>query len=431
MDVSEAQSLAVKAKRPLPRAYTLAVLFIIYVFSFIDRNVLGVLLPQIKTELVLADWQLGFIGGIAFALFYVICGLPLASWADRGNRVNIIAICISLWSVMTASTALAGNFFQLVLARIGVAVGEAGSSPASQSILADLYEPERRASVLGIYMAGGPTGIFVALLTGGYLAEAYGWRNTFIILGLAGLVMPILLKLTVKEPVRGAMESRPDSAAPPLLQTLTLLFSRPAFRHVALASALSAFVGYGTSLWLPSFLVRSYGLSLGQAGLFLAVLSAAGSIGGMILGGYLADALARRDRRLVLWVPGAGMALGAVFAAGAFLSQRFELVLFCLALQGGLGNLWPGPAYATAQQLVGLRMRAAAIAILLFIINIIGLGLGPFIVGALSDVFAAVYGNESLRYSLLWTATAGMAWSAVHFYFAGRHLLHDLDRAPA
>ena len=407
--------------------YVLAVLFVTYAASFVDRSILGILLPQIKHDLALADWQLGFIGGVAFALFYVVFGLPLARWSDRGHRVTIIALSLLIWSVMTALCGLATGFYTLMFARIGVAIGEAGSSPASQSLIGKLFRPADRPAALGIFWAAAPTGSVIALVLGGLLAEAFGWRGAFIMVGLPGLVLSLLVKLTIREPAPSVQNGVVIQAAS-TFEAIKVLASRPTFRHLSVACGLSALVSYGIGLWGPSFLARSYHLSLAQVGFYMAILGAITGTGGMIAGGFLARFNAKRDQRFVMWAPALGMATGAVLACISLTTHNLAIYFLASALQGAGASLWPGPSYATVQQLVDERMRAQSIAVALLVVTLIGLGIGPLAVGALSDVFHKLFGEEALRYAMLFTSVAFDAWAAVHFYLAGRHIIADLAR---
>lgn len=413
------------------RRYMLGLLVGVFAFNFIDRNILSVLLPQIKAELELSDLQLGLIGGIAFALFYSTAGLPMARLADRVNRVNIIGLAIALWSVMTAVGGLATSFVYLMLSRVGVGIGEAGCTPPAHSILSDVYEPERRATALSIYSAGAPIGGFVGLLVGGWVAEWYGWRTAMMVVGLPGLLLALVVKLTLREPPRGLVEKRAtEEPTPSVFGVIRLLGSRPTFRHLALGASLSAFAGYGNILWLPSYLHRSIGMGIGEIGTWLSFMGLIAGTTGMIAGGAISDRLARRNPAWWMWFPAASIVVGVPFGAAAFLLSSKWIVLACLTVPGLTANIYPGPTYSTVQGMVGLRMRAVAIAFILFFINLIGLGIGPFVVGALSDWFQTLFGNESLRYSLLIILTCFKSWSAVHFYLAGRTVAADLARAP-
>lgn len=415
---------------PRYRAFILGTLLVTYAVNFIDRNILAILLPQIRDEFSLADWQLGMLGGIAFALFYSTLGLPIASWADRSNRVTIISIAVTVWSIMTALSGMATSFIMLLLARIGVGIGEAGATPPSHSIIGDLYTAEKRASAIAIYTMGTSIGGFLGLIIGGWVAEYYGWRTAFMVVGFPGVLLAIFIKLTLKDPPRGMSENRAQPKEPASIREVaSLLWSRPTFRHLSMGAALAAIISYGNGLWLPSFITRSFGMSLGLVGTYLAIIGLFGGLIGVYLGGVLSDYLAKRDQRWWMWVPAAGALLGVPFAVVAYLTSNVWVSLVFLFIPGMMASTFPGPSYATTQRLVGLNMRATASAFVLFIVTMIGLGLGPFIIGLISDALTAQFGIEALRYSLLITLLFKV-WSAVHFFLAGKTIANDLERAP-
>ena len=412
------------------RRYVLGVLVVVYSFNFIDRQILSILLEPIKAELGLSDAQLGLLTGFAFAAFYATLGIPIARHADRSNRRNLIALALTVWSAMTALSGLAQNFWHLLIARIGVGVGEAGCSPPAHAIIADYYPVERRATALGIYALGIPFGILFGFLAGGWINEFFGWRAAFFVVGIPGLLLAVLVRLTVREPPRGLAEGRSGAAEQPtMLETARFLWSRSSFRHLALGGALTAFVGYAFTSWMPSFLVRSHGMTTGEIGTWLGlILGIPGGIG-IVLGGYLADRLGGRDARWYMWIVAVALTVTVPFSAAVFLADTPAIALALFGVPVLLGNFYQATTFSQAQGLVGLRMRAVAAAILLFILNIIGLGLGPYLVGVLSDAMSDRFGIESLRYALLAASFVNL-WAAAHYYVAGRHLKGDLAAAP-
>ena len=305
---------------PRYRQYVLGILLVVYVFNFIDRQILSILLEPIRQDLKLSDTQLGFLSGVAFAIFYATMGIPIARLADRTSRVNVIAWSLTAWSVMTAICGPAMNFWQLMLGRIGVAVGEAGASPASHSLISDYFVPETRASAMGIYAMGVPIGTLIGLLAGGWLVHFFDWRTAFIMVGLPGVLMAIIVRMTVKEPPRGNSEAIMKEQEPvPLKEAIAFLWARPSFRHVVLAVAFHAFVSYGYNGWLPAFFARSYGMGSAEIGSWLAPLIGVFAGLGTFSGGYISDYFARRDRRWYVWVPGITLAHQcAVFPAGVY-----------------------------------------------------------------------------------------------------------------
>lgn len=408
------------------RRYVLGVLVMVYTVNFIDRQILSILLQDIKTDLGLSDTKLGLLSGFAFAAFYATLGIPIARWADRGNRRNLIALALALWSGMTALSGFAVNFWQLLAARIGVAVGEAGCTPPANSIIADLYAPGRRATALGIYAMGIPFGILFGFLAGGWINEFFGWRWAFFVVGVPGLILALIVRYTVPEPPRGLAEGREAAAEQPTFaDTLRTLAAKKSFIHLAIGGGLTAFVGYGWVTWMPAFLMRSHGMSSGEVGTYLGfIVGIAGGIG-IALGGYLADYFGSRDKRWYLWIVSVALVVTVPLALGVFWAQSAKASLLALILPMVFGNFYQATCFAQAQGLVPLRMRAVAAAVMLFILNIIGLGGGPQTVGILSDYFAASHGKDSLRIALQ-ICTLINIWAAVHFWIGGRHLARDL-----
>ncbi|MEZ5557488.1 MAG: MFS transporter [Pseudomonadales bacterium] len=408
------------------RRYALGVLVVVYTFNFIDRQILSILLEPIRLDLGLSDTQMGLLAGFAFAAFYATMGIPIARFADRSNRRNLIAVALTIWSGMTALSGMAGNFWQLLVARIGVGVGEAGCSPPAHSMLSDYYPAHRRATALGIYSLGIPFGILFGFVAGGWMNEQFGWRAAFFVVGIPGLVLALLVRLTVREPPRGYAEARSDSGPMPSMgETIRYLWGKRSFRHLAFGGALTAFVGYGLVNWTPAFMLRSHGMNTGEAGSYLGlILGIPGGIG-IALGGYLADRFGARDTRWFLWIVAVALIACVPFSFAVFLSPSPYAALLFLILPVALGNFYQATTFSQTQGLVNLRMRAVASAVLLFILNIIGLGLGPLTVGVLSDALAPRFGDESLRYSLLICGLVN-AWAALHYYLGGRTLAADL-----
>ena len=411
---------------PAVRNYALGVLVVVYTFNFIDRQILSILLEPIKQDLGLSDSALGMLTGFAFALFYATLGIPIARFADRSNRRNLIAWALAIWSAMTAVSGLAQNFWHLLLARIGVGVGEAGCSPPAHSMLADYFPTENRATALGIYSLGIPFGILFGFIAGGWLNEFFGWRVAFFIVGVPGLLLAILVRFTLREPPRGMAEGRvADEEQPTIMETFRFLWSKRSFRHMAVGGGLTAFVGYGVITWVPSFLIRSYGMNTGDVGTYLGlILGIPGGIG-IALGGYLADRYGARDTRWYLWIVSVALIASTPLFFGVYLSNTAFASLMFLILPILLGNFYQATTFSQTQGLVSLRMRSVAAAVLLFILNMIGLGAGPQAVGILSDILQPSYGDESLRYALLMLSTVQI-WAAYHYYQAGKSLKDDL-----
>ncbi len=412
------------------RRYALVMLAVVYMFNFIDRQILAILLPAIREEFGVSDAWLGFLAGTAFAMFYVTLGIPVARYADRHNRRNLIALAVALWSGMTALCGVAANFVQLALARIGVGVGEAGCSPPAHSMIADLYPPEQRSTAMGVYSIGISVGIMLAYLLGGWVVQNIGWREAFFIVGLPGLLLALVVRFTVVEPPRGHSEGREAvGERPPLFRILRFLWRRSSFAHMTIAAGLSSYVGYSVISFLPSFLDRSFGMPEDLIGLYLGLIIGIIGGAGFFLGGYIADHLGRTDHRRALRFIGLTVFLTAIPYAVMFLSGSWQLALLFFAIPALTANVYLAPVLSQVQGLVSLRMRAMASAVALLIINVIGLGLGPLLTGALSDLLAARFGEESMRYSLLIVTSVVLPWAAWHYVRAGRTIDADLALA--
>ncbi|MGC6471404.1 MAG: spinster family MFS transporter [Parvibaculales bacterium] len=408
------------------RHYALGVLVAVYTFNFIDRQILSILIEPVKADLGLSDTAMGLLTGFAFAAFYVTLGIPIARFADRANRRNLIAGAISIWSLFTALSGLAQNFWHLLIARIGVGVGEAGCSPPAHSMIADYYPADQRATALGIYSLGIPFGIMFGLFAGGWINEFFGWRMAFFVVGLPGLLLALLVRFTLTEPPRGMAEGRTDKGEQPgVLETLNYLWQKKSFRHMSFAAGLAAFVGYGFITWAPAFLIRSFGMSTGEVGTWFGlILGIPGGIG-IALGGYLADKTGAKDPKWYLWTTALALLVICPLNVIVFLATDSVTALIAMIIPVLLSNFYQATTFSQTQGISELRMRAMAAGILLFIMNIIGLGLGPQLVGLVSDLLKDTYGTESLRYALLICGLANL-WAAVHYFIAGRHLKNDL-----
>lgn len=443
--------------RPTPRAWLLTVLVLAYTSNFVDRSIVGVLGEAIKADLRLADWQLGVLGGLSFAIFYSVLGLPMARVAERSSRVRLIAVSLALWSGMTALCGLSGAYWQLLLCRIGVGVGEAGCSPAAHSLISDYVPPGRRASALSVYALGIPLGTMIGAFAGGWIAQTIGWRAAFVVVGLPGLILAVVLRLTVKEPPRGYAEPRRVVLdAPPLTAVIRTLLAKPAFAHLAAGAALTSFAGYGMAQFAAPFLVRAYGLDYAQAGAAWGLIGGASVGVGTLAGGLIADRAARRDPRWYAWIAAVGLVAAAPLYIAGFMQTRPAWAIGVLLLPGLFHYAYLGPTFAVVHGMVAPRMRASATALLFLIMNLIGLGLGPLAVGALSDVLAqrfyagagtfaaacpggrAVAGAseaaaaachgalvDGTRYALV-AVLMVFFWAAAHFVMAGRTLRQAL-----
>ena len=413
------------------RYYALGLLTIVYVFNFIDRQIVVILQESIKEDLGLMDWQLGMLSGFAFAVFYVTMGVPIARIADKGVRRNVISFSLALWSAMTALCGTVSSFWQLLLARIGVGVGEAGCSPPAHSIISDMFPTEQRATALSTYNMGINFGVFIGFLAGGWINELVGWRAAFIYVGLPGVLFAVFVRLTLKEPPRGMSEVKPVSQeAPPLMDVFKLLWDRASFRHMAMAAGLHAFVSYGVGGWMAPFLQRVHDLGSGETANWLAPIAALPAAVGAFLGGYFCDKYGRQDARMYIWIPSGAIILALPFQLAAYFLDDHRIAMLVYAIPVLLNACYLGPMLAMTHGLVSLRMRAVSSSVLFLVLNFIGLGLGPLITGVLSDVFSVSMGSgNGLRWALV-VVTLANVWAAVHYLMAARTLRSDLSRAP-
>jgi len=413
------------------RNYTLAMLVAIYASSHVDRQIVSILAESIKLELMLSDTQLGFLIGLSFAIFYATLGIPIAILADRYSRRNIIAISVIVWSGMTALCGLAGSYVQLALARIGVGIGEAGSSPPSHSMISDLYPAEQRATAMGIYASGINIGVLIGFLVGGWIDQIYGWRMAFFVVGIPGIILGLLMFFTVKEPARTqAPKPLPQSIFAEVWDTFKIMMSIPSLRHIVIGTTLVVFVGYGALYWNGVYFRRILGLTPAETGTLLALIG--GVIGGIgtLSGGWLADRLAKRDKRMYVWLT-AGVKLGILpIAIWYYLTTDLMTAIILTTITAFFGGFYLSVSFALNQSLLPPARRALGSALLLFCINIVGLGFGPQLVGILSDYFSADYGVDGLRYALIVVVSMNL-WGCFHYFWAGRNLREDLKIAEA
>lgn len=407
------------------RSGMLTVLTLVYACNFMDRNVLGLLMQPIKMDLQLSDTQMGFLSGIAFAFFYATCGIPIARWADRGNRVSIIAISTALWSVMVIWCGMAATFVQLLMARIGAAIGEAGCVPPAQSLIADFYSRSERPRAMSYYMIGGPISVMVALLVAGWVNEIYGWRVVFIALGLPGLILTVIVWLFLKEPrlLSGHQRQNVDEASSLVsyFQVFNTLWCQLAYRHLAIGFTLIYLFSYGIAQWVPAFLIRTHHINTGELGSWYALIWGVGGAIGTYFGGQLAARHAANNERRQLRAMAAILCGFIPLYVGIYLVESLYTVLALMTMSALVYCSMFGPLYAMIQEVVLPNVRAMAVAIVLFLANLIGMGLGPIAVGAMSDMLRPVLGEESLRIALLvWTP--GFLWAAFHLLRAGRYV---------
>ncbi len=411
------------------RAWVLAVLTLTYTFNHVDRQILVILLEPIKNEFGMSDGQIGWLTGIAFAAFYATLGIPVAMWADRGNRRNIISIALGVWSLMTALSGLAQNYWQLLTARMGVGVGEAGGTPPATSMIADLYPPQERATALGVYTCGIGFGILAGFALGGYVYELYGWRAAFFIAGVPGLLLALLVRFGIKEPVRGLADQRvDDEPAPSMGETLRFLMSQTSYLWLLAGCLLICISANAFLVFTSSHLQRTYGLTPGQVSLPLGLLiGGVGSIGAVVLG-RVCDTLSKKDMR---WRPLIIALCAAVAIPFAWMFLRAPTVGEAYAwnlVPSFIGLIYASVAYTASQELVKLRMRSFASAFMLFCLTLIGIGFGPLIAGTLSDHFTAAGAAQPLARSLEIILLFNAA-SIVCLLMATRNYRRDVARA--
>ncbi len=447
------------------KAYALSMLVVVYTSNFIDRQIIGIVAKNLKADLGISNLQIGLLAGLSFAVLYSLLGVPIARLAERFNRVTIIAVSLALWSAFTAACGLAQNFTQLFLMRVGVGIGEAGCSPASQSLLSDYYSPKKRATALSIYTLGIPFGTLFGALLAGNIAETYGWRMAFFLVGLPGIALAVILKLTLKEAPRGSWDAAALQAGPTpsLWRVCKTLFSKPSFRHMAAGATLSSFAGYGVASFGVLFLASGpFNIGGAEAATAYGVVGGLAAAVGIFLGGVVTDYIGKHSTRAYPLVPGIGFLIAAPLYYFAF--QQPTLIGIGLGVIAPLilQYLYLGPTFAVTHNLVEPRMRASATALLFLPINLIGLGFGPPFVGWLADLmtsrdFAAqnlgdftaacaaaaqpgaaadlvaacgTSNFEGVKWAILITAVVFYAWAGLHYVYAARFVKRDLEAGP-
>ncbi|MCC2111060.1 MAG: MFS transporter [Hyphomicrobiales bacterium] len=399
--------------------YILLLLTAILAVNFLDRYILSILLDAIGRDLSLTDTELGLLSGIFFAAVFVLFGFPVAKLAAKGNRRNIVAASALIWSALTITMGAAQNFAQLALARLGVGIGEAGAVAPSHSVITDLYPPERRTSALSTYVAGANAGILLAFLIGGLGGQAFGWRWAFVIAGIPGLVLAFLLRFTVAEPVREGVELSDTERRSLLLATLQTILADSGLVHAMIGVALTGVVAFGGLAWNPTFLIRAHHMTQAETGTFLALT--VGIFGGLgtVFCGRLADRLGRRNARWRLGIVVIALLAAKPFVFAILLIEETVPVLLCFVVPAALASVFWGPSFAFLHSRVEAEMRPMATAIYLFAFNLIGMGIGPTLVGIMSDTVFSALAENSLRYALLVIQFAGI-WGAWHYWRAMR-----------
>jgi MFS family permease len=412
---------------------TLWVLLLVYILNFLDRQILNILAEPIKGELGLSDTELGLLAGPAFAVFYAVLGIPIARFADRvaTNRSTLISVSLVIWSGMTVLCGFAQNFWQMALARIGVGVGEAGCTPAAHSLISDAVAPEKRASAIAFYGMGVPIGTLLGLVIGGVVNDIWGWRAALMLVGAPGVLLALLLPFLLKEPRRFGLakgDSAPSGPPPvPVFDAMAEIFTSRAYVWLLVAASFAAFLSYGKGLWTLSLFIRSHGLSTTEVGLIGAATLGVAGVFGTWLGGWAADRYGAINRRHILTLPAVGMAIAAPIQFLGYGAPVWWVAGLLILVPTILNAAYYGPAYACVQGLVRKELRAVAASLMLFGQNLIGLGLGPFIFGALSDILQPMAGTESVRWVLFGAAWLGFI-PAYFFWRASLRLNAELDK---
>ncbi|WP_334163742.1 spinster family MFS transporter [Phenylobacterium sp.] len=434
LDTSAAPAPATAAMTKSTR-YVLVLLFLFYLFNFLDRQIVNILAEPIKTDLGLADWQLGAMTGLAFALFYTVLGIPLARYADRPttDRPKLMAVCVIIWSGMTALCGLAANFVQLLLFRIGVGIGEAGCSPAAHSLISDLVPRERRARAMSLYSLGIPLGKLIGMVIGGVVAHAWGWRAAFVLVGAPGVILGVVAWFTLRDPRRDAPKPAQVVQPLPLMRVVRDLLPNGALWWVSLAGAFMSFLSYGQSAFVGSFFIRVHGLNVGQAGVLLGLAFGLAGAVGTWAGGQITDRVAARRPRAYVLLPALAAAGGAALFALAVMAPTMIMALLLLAAASALNSSWYGPVFAAVQSIVRPQQKATAAAVHLFVVALIGLGLGPLIFGAVSDWLngRGLGVAEGLRYALLLASIPAALLAIFCFWMASLSITRHLADGDA
>ncbi len=422
-----------KFEQPNSLRLVLWLLLTVYILNFLDRQILNILAEPIKDELNLSDTQLGLLAGPAFALFYAVLGIPIARFADRSstNRISLISISLAIWSGMTVVCGFAQNFWQMALARIGVGVGEAGCTPAAHSLISDSVAPEKRASAIAFYGMGVPVGSLLGLVIGGVINDIWGWRAALMLVGAPGLLLALLLPVLLREPRRFTeMKVAGSTSGPlpvPIREAIAEVFTSRAYLLLLVAASVAAFLSYGKGLWTLSLFIRSHGMTTTEVGLIGAASIGLAGVFGTWLGGWAADRFGQTNRRHILTLPAIGMAIAAPIQFLGYGAPVWWVAGLLILVPTILNAAYYGPTYACVQGLVRKELRAVAASVMLFGQNLIGLGLGPFIFGALSDWLQPTAGSESVRWVLFGAAWLGFI-PAFFFWRASLRLNAELDQ---
>jgi len=406
--------------------YVLFVLFLVSTFNYADRYIFSIVLEPLKAEFHLSDTALGLLGGVAFAVLYAGLGIPVARWADVGNRRNIISLAVAIWTLMTIACGLANNFIQLIIARVAVGIGEAGATPPSHSLIGDYFPVNERGRAIAIFTLGASAGYVLAFILGGWITVEFGWRAAFVAMGLPGLIVALLVRFSVKDPRQATAFVRPPER-PDLLHAAVGFWSNRSYRHLCIGYSLSAFVGYGGVQWFPAFMARSHGVTLKEIGMTYGLVILVSGVIGVIAGGILSDRLVRRNVRWLALYPAVITLVNLPISLCAVLTRSYTTLLGLLFVSSVFGNLILPGVLAALHAVIKPGERALGIAVCFLFVNLIGMGLGPIAVGAISDLLNPSFGREALRYALAISYVLGL-WIAFHWYVASRTMAADAVR---
>jgi predicted MFS family arabinose efflux permease len=409
------------------RRYALATMATVYMVNLMDRGLMALLMQPIKVDLGLSDTQLGFLTGIAFALFYATLGVPIARWADRGNRVKITSLAIGLWGLTVMSCLFVTSYVHLVFARIAAAIGESGCKPPTYSLVGDYFpKPTERTRAMSIYWMGGAVSGLVSLVLGGWLNEIYGWRITFFLMGMPGIFLALLVKTTLREPRMQLGAASPQHRPPmPMKDVVRAMWQQRSCRHLIFALVLFFSASFGVTTWKPVFMIRTHGMGTAELGLWSGLISGVGGAISVLLGGYIASRWFADDERGQVRLSALSIVAALPFYLAFLLVSNKYAALIVLIPWALVHYFFVAPTYALLQRLVADEMRATSMAMIMLVYNLIGMGFGPQIVGLLSDALRPLFGEDSLRYAMF-TMTLIAMWSAYHFWQVGRTVKEDL-----
>ena len=406
--------------------YILFILTLVYVFNFIDRQIISILAEAIKKDLGFSDTQIGIMTGTAFAVFYSTMSIPISRVADKGNRKSILAFCLAIWSAMTALSGMANSFWQMALARMGVGIGEAGGVPTSYAIISDTFPPNQRGRALSIFSMGISIGIFLAFAIAGVVLVNYGWRFCLYLVGLPGILLAILVHFSIQEPQKGFSDNvKATRETPSLLQVIKTLRSKKTFIYITLAKSFLVFTSYSINAFLPILFIRVHQVEIKTLSIILGLSIAVGGVTGSLLGGFLSDKLGKKNVSWYAWVGVLGGILSLAPYYYIFMTNNAFGGLYMVSFTSFTASLTVGPAIAVMQSLVNAKMRASTAALYLLISNLVGLGLGPLIIGIISDYLAPTYGVESIRYALMFTFVSSIL-AIIFFWIAGNTYKKDI-----